>query len=246
MRRARTVTFAVLLVFAFSTAAALFVFASSALAAPVQLIARTIDDEGVSVDFPAITYEPPDDAGGDPAVVCARMASGALGATVDPVRDRIAVTTHRVVLRDPTDRERLLKIYRPDRYDAERIAKYLQRDLGLERFLRDLGLRMAAIDRSPRFLERGIERQERVDGTSLDVLYPDGYPSGTNPRIDAALARITGVDHGLMGVVSRQSGLLMSNAADCRHEVPLGVDVGFCRSNIMVERGSGDVVLIDW
>ena len=226
--------------------AAMLVLAASALAAPVRLIARTLDGDGVSVDFPAITYAPPADAGGDPAAVCARMASDALGATVDPVRDLVAVTTHRVVLRDPTDTGRILKIYRPDRYDAERIAKYLQRDLGLEQFLRGRGLRVAALDRAPRLIERGIERQERIDGTGLDVLYPDGYRTGTSPRIDAALARIASVDHGLMRVVSRQSGLLMSNAADCRNEVPLGVDVGFCRANVMVERRSGDVVLIDW
>jgi len=225
---------------------AVLVLAVPALAAPVRLIARTLDSDGVSVDFPAITYAPPADSGGDPAAVCAGMASDALGATVDPVRDLIAVTTHRVVLRDPTDTRRLLKIYRPDRYDAERIAKYLQRDLGLEQFLRARGLRVATLDRTPRLVERGIERQERIDETGLDVLFPEGYRTGTNPRIDAALGRIASFDHGLMRVVSRQSGLLMSNAADCRNEVPLGVDVGFCRANIMVERGSGDVVLIDW
>ena len=75
---------------------------------------------------------------------------------------------------------------------------------------------MAAIDHSARLLERGIERQERIDGTGLDALFPEGYPTGANPRVDAALARIARVDRGLMGVVSRQSGLLMSNAADCR------------------------------
>jgi hypothetical protein len=36
--------------------------------------------------------------------------------------DLVAVTTHRVVLHDPTDPRRLLKIYRPDRSDAERVA----------------------------------------------------------------------------------------------------------------------------
>ncbi len=162
------------------------------------------------------------------------------------MRDLFALTAHRVVLRDPTDRGRLLKIYRPDQYDAERIAKYLQRDLGLEQFLRGLGLRVAAIDRAPRFIGRGIERQERIDGTGMDRLYPTGYPSGADPRIDQAIARIARVDRALMTIVSRQSGLLMRNAADCKNEAPLGIDVGFCRGNIMVERGTGDVVLVDW
>jgi hypothetical protein len=227
------------------TLAALLLAALPSVAAPVELSARTLEHEGVSVDFPAVTYDPPADAD-DPAAVCARVASDALGTAVDPVRDLVAVTTHRVVLHDPTDPRRLLKIYRPDRNDAERVAKYLQRDLALERFLRGIGVRVAAIDHAPRLLERGIERQERIDGTGLDALYPTGYPSGANPRVDAVLARIAAVDRGLIGVVSRQSGLLMSNAADCVHDVPLGVDVGFCRGNIMVERGTGEVVLIDW
>src|SRR5580765_1951173 len=102
--------------------------------ASAQFIARTIDADGVAVAFPAVTYRPPVDAGGDPAVVCARMASGALDTTVDPGRDRVAVTTHRCVFRDPTDPKRLLKIYRPDRYDADRVEKFIQRDLGLEGF----------------------------------------------------------------------------------------------------------------
>jgi len=220
--------------------------AAVAHAGPVKLIARTIDERGVAVAFPAITYAAPADAAGDPATVCARMASDALGTTVDPVRDRVAVTIHRVVLRDPTDAKRLLKIYRPDTYDAERVAKYLQRDLGLETFLRGLGIRMAAIDRAPRLLERGVERIERIDGTGLDVLYPNGYPAGANPAVDRVLARIASVDKPLVTIVSRQSGLLLSNVVDCKNEVTLGVDVGYCRGNIMVEKGTGDVVMIDW
>ena len=214
--------------------------------ASVTLVARTLDRDGVTVAFPAITYDPPADAAGDPAAVCARMASAALGVTVDPVRDLVVVTGHRVVLKDPSDQHRLLKIYRPDRYDGERVAKYLQRDLGLERFLRDQGLRVATIDRAPHLIERGVLRQERVRGTSLERLYPNGYPSGANPAIDRALARIAAVDRPLIGIVSRQSGLLLSNTVDCHDEVPLGIDVGYCRGNIFVEDETGDVVLIDW
>jgi hypothetical protein len=226
--------------------AVMIVAAALADAAPTKLIGRTIEHDGVSVAFPAVTYDPPADAGGDPASVCAKMASAALGTTVDPVRDKVAVTTHRVVLRDPTDPKRLLKIYRPDRYDADHVAKYIQRDLGLETFLRSLGIRMASVDRSPRLLERGVERVERIDGTGLDDLYPHGYPAGANPAIDRVLAEIAKVDQALIGIVSRQSGLLLSNVVDCRNDVPVGVDVGYCRGNIMVEKGTGEVVLIDW
>ncbi len=217
-----------------------------AVAQPVSLIARTLDSDGVTVAFPAVTYRPPASTSGDPLDVCARIASDALGATVDPGRDKIAVTEHRVVLRDPTDRGRLLKIYRPDRYDAERIAKYLQRDLGFERYLRGLGLRVAAIDPDAHLVERGVLRQQRVDGTSLDSLYPYGYRAGANPSVDRMLATIAPVDEALRRITSKQSGLLLSNTVDCYHEVPLGVDVGHCRGNIFVERGTGEAVLIDW
>ena len=57
--------------------AALLVLAVPALATPVRLVARTLDHVGVSVDFPAVAYDPPADAGGDPAVVCARMSNAA-------------------------------------------------------------------------------------------------------------------------------------------------------------------------
>lgn len=53
----------------------------------------------------------------------------------------------------------------PDRYDVDRVARYLQRNLGVERFLRDQGLRVAAIDRTARLVERCVMRQERVHGT---------------------------------------------------------------------------------
>ena len=216
------------------------------VAQPVSLIARTLESDGVSVEFPAVTYRPPASTSGDPVEVCARIASDALGTTIDPGRDEMTVTEHRVVLRDPTDRGRLLKIYRPDHYDAERIAKYLQRDLGFERYLRGLGLRVAAIDRNPRLIERGVLRQERVDGTSLEKLYPYGYRAGANASVDRMLATIAPVDEALRRITSKQSGLLLSNTVDCYHEVPLGVDVGHCRGNVFVERGTGEAVLIDW
>ena len=227
-----------LVVAAFTTA--------TAATPPVRLIARSIDYDDVVVPFPAVTYAPPVDTTGPAPAVCARMASDALGVAVDPVGDLVAETEHRVVLRDPSDRGRLLKVYRPDHYTPDQIAKMLQRDLGLEDFLRGLGLRVAAIDRNPRLLERGILRQQRIVGAPLDKLYPTGYPAGADPRIDRMLGRIAAVDQALIRIVSRQSGLLLSNTVDCRNDVPLGVDVGACRGNIFVEQASGDPVLIDW
>ena len=211
----------------------------------VDLGARTIEEDGVVVAFPAVAYEAPDGSG-PPAVVAARAASAALGAAVDPDRDLVAVTPHRVVLKDPTDAGRILKVYRADRHDAGRVARYLQRDLGLETFLRDLGLRLATIDRAPRLLERGVIRQERVAGRPLDLFYPRGYPAGADPAVDRVLATIARVDVPLRGIVARQSGLFLANTADCVHEVPVGVDVGHCLGNLFRERATRDVVLIDW
>jgi hypothetical protein len=178
--------------------------------------------------------------------VCAAAASAALGAPVDPRRDLIAETEHRIVLRDPTDTARLLKLYRPDHYSALQIAKLLQRDLGLETYLTGLGLRLASIDRSPKLLEAGVLRQQRVDGTSLNDLHPHGYPAGTNPAVDRVLARIAPVDAALFSILSQQSGMLFTNTVDCWNERRIGVDLGHCYGNIFIERGSGAPVFVDW
>lgn len=214
-------------------------------AEPIRLIARTLEKDGISVAFPAVTYRPP--ATTEPAaVVCAAAAAAALGAHVDPRRDLVAETEHRVVLRDPTDAGRLLKVYRPDHYAPLQIAKLLQRDLGLETYLTGLGLRLATIDRSPRLLEAGVLRQQRIDGASLNDLYPRGYPAGANPAVDRVLARIAPVDAELFSIVSQQSGMLFTNTVDCWNERRIGVDLGHCYGNVFLERGSGAPVFVDW
>jgi hypothetical protein len=217
-----------------------------AAAQQVTLPARTLERDGVTVAFPAVTYESPAPSGDSITVVCARMASQAIGATVDPGRDRLAETEHRVVFRDPADATRVLKIYRPDHYDARYIAKLLQRDLGVQRLLQSLGLRIAAIDTDPRLILRGVERQPFVTGKGLDDLYPQGYRTGTNPEVDRMLAKVASVDKPLRTLVSMQSGLLFTNTVDCWNDRPLGVDVGHCYGNIFIEAGSGQPIFVDW
>lgn len=231
---------------AIAVAASLVLATLAAAAEPVRLVARTLEHGGVTVAFPAVTYRAPAGTGGSPAAVCAAAASAALATPIDPRRDLIAETDHRVVLRDPTDPGRLLKVYRPDRYPPLQVARFLQRDLGLETYLTGLGLRLATIDRNPRLLEAGVLRQQRVLGTSLAELYPRGYPAGANPAVDRVLARIAPLDPALVSIVSRQSGLLFSNTVDCWKERPLGVDLGHCCGNIFIERGSGAPVFVDW
>jgi hypothetical protein len=226
-------------------AANLLLVTLAGAAEPIRLIPRILEKDGISVAFPAVTYRPP--ATTTPvAAVCAATASAALGTTVDPKRDLIAETEHRVVLRDPTDPARILKLYRPDRYAPLQAAKLLQRDLGLERYLANLGLRLAMIDRSPRLLDAGVIRQQRIDGTSLADLYPHGYTAGANPAVDRVLARIAPVEPALVTIVGQQSGMLITNTVDCWHERRLGIDLGHCYGNIFIERGSGAPVFIDW
>jgi hypothetical protein len=215
-------------------------------AAPVERPARTIERDGVAVAFPAVAYGPPAPSDDPVAVVCARMATAAIGARVDPVRDRIAETEHRVIFRDPTDPAYLLKVYRPDRYPPEYVAKLLQRDLAVQALLAGLGLRVAAIDPAPRLLERGVERQRFVVGKGLDDLYPHGYQAGTNAAVDHMLDRIAAVDRPLRTIVSMQTGLLFTNTVDCHTDRPLGVDLGHCYANIFLETGSGEPIFVDW
>lgn len=220
--------------------------ASVATAAPVHRPARTIDRDGLTVTFPAVTYQPPAPSDDPVAVVCARMAADAIGTMVDPQRDRIAETEHRVVFRDPRDGTWLLKVYRPDHYDPPYVAKLLQRDLGVQALLRSLGLRVAAIDPASRLLEHGVERQPFVAGKGLDDLYPQGYRTGTNAAVDRVLARVAAVDRPLRAIVSMQTGLLFTNTVDCHTDRPLGVDLGHCYANVFLETASGEPIFVDW
>ena len=215
-------------------------------AEPVELIARTLDQDGVRVAFPAVVYRPPSESGGPVVARCATIASTTLGTTVDPTRDLIAETEHRVVLRDPTDASRLLKLYRLDTYTPLQIAKLMQHDLGLETFLTGLGLRVAAIDHDPRLIAAGILRQQRVRGRSLADVYPRGYQAGTNPAVDRVLTRIAPLDPALRMIVSRQSGFLFTNTVDCFNERPLGIDLGHCYGNIFLEDATGEPIFVDW
>ena len=225
---------------------AILLAARIAVAQSVTLPGRTLERDGVTVTFPSVTYEQPAPSGQSVTVVCAGMASEAVGTTVDPVRDRLAETEHRVVFRDPADATRVLKLYRPDQYDARYIAKLLQRDLGVQSLLQRLGLRVAAIDPDPKLILHGVERQLFVRGKGLDDLYPQGYRTGTNPEVDRMLERVATVDKPLRTLVSMQSGLLFTNTVDCWNDRPLGVDLGHCYGNIFIEAGSDQPMFVDW
>jgi hypothetical protein len=219
-----------------------------AVPAPAETVrkpARTVERDGVSVAFPEVIYTSPD-VGGEPVtVVCARVASAALGATVDPRRDLLAETDHRVVLDDPRDETHVLKLYRPDRYGADRIARMMQRDLGVQALLQDRGLRVAALDAAPDLVGRGILRQPRVAGRGLDKVYPQGYRPGTDPAIDRVLAIVAEIDAPLRGIVSSQTGLVFSNTVDCYQDRLLGVDLGHCYGNIFLD-ASNQPIFVDW
>jgi len=230
-----------------AVALAVAVVASAAAAADtVRVAARTIERDGVTVNFPAVTYEPPASSGDPVTVVCARMASDAVGAPVDAKRDLIAETEHRVVFHDPADATWLLKLYRPDQYAPVRIAQLIQRDLGVQALLESLGLRVAAIDPAPRLIAHGVERQPFVAGKGLDDVYPQGYRTGTDPAVDRMLAAVAPVDRALRTIVSMQSGLLFTNTVDCYNDRPLGVDLGHCYANIFLETANGKPIFVDW
>jgi hypothetical protein len=225
--------------------AVVLALAMPALAETVRRPARTVERSGVTVEFPEVTYTSPDLDGEPVAVVCARVASAALGVMVDPKRDLLAETDHRVVLDDPRDDTYVLKLYRPDTYGAERIARMMQRDLGVQALLQDRGLRVAALDETPDLVSRGILRQPRVAGRGLDKVYPQGYRPGTDPAIDRMLAVVAEIDAPLRGIVSLQTGLVFSNTVDCYHDRLLGVDLGHCYGNIFLDT-SNRPIFVDW
>lgn len=223
-----------------------FVLAAGTVAAsPIERAANTLERDGTTMIFPAVLYRPPA-ATAPVADVCAQMASRALGVAVDPARDLLAETRNRVIFRDPTNERRVLKIYRPDRYDPVEVAKMIQRDLAVQTLLIAQGLRVAALDDDARLIERGVLRQAFVSGTGVDKAYPDGYRIGANPSIDRVLATVATIDGPLRAMVSIQTGLLFANTVDCRNERFLGVDLGHCYGNIVLENGTGTPIFVDW
>jgi hypothetical protein len=226
-------------------AVALLALATPALAETVRKPARMVERDGVSVAFPEVVYTSPDASGDPVAVVCARAASAALGVPVDPTRDLLAETVHRVVLDDPRDETHVLKLYRPDTYAAERIARMIQRDLGVQGLLQDRGLRIAALDEDPALVGRGVLRQPRVAGRGLDKVYPHGYRIGTDPAIDRMLAVVAEIDAPLRVIVSSQTRLVFSNTVDCYTDRLLGVDLGHCYGNIFLDT-KNQPIFVDW
>jgi hypothetical protein len=223
----------------------MLVAAVPAAAETVARPARTLARDGVTVAFPAVTYEAP--ATTTPVVaVCAQMAAAALGVPVDPARHLMAETLHRVVFRDPSDAGFVVKLYRPDRYDPPHVAKMIQRDLAVQALLVARGLRVATLDRNPGYLRHGVLRQAFVRGTGVDEAYPQGYRPGADPALDRALAVVAAIDKPLRTLVSMQTGLVFTNTVDCRTEQPLGVDLGHCYANIVLEQGSGQPIFVDW
>lgn len=219
---------------------------SPAAAETIRKLGRTVERQGVTVVFPAVVYDGIDASDEPVSVVCARAASEVLGVTVDPTRDLIAETKHRVVLEDPRDPSHVLKLYRPDTYAADRIARMIQRDLGVQGLLARRGLRVAAFDETPALLARGVLRQPRVMGRGLDRVYPQGYRIGTNPAVDRVLAVVAEIDVPLRAIVSSQTGLVFSNTVDCYTSRPLGVDVGHCYGNIFLEDRTNEPIFVDW
>jgi hypothetical protein len=227
-------------------AALLFALPAAGQGTVVELPGRSVERDGVVVGFPGVVYEPFSVAGSSTTQACARTASEALGNRVDAARDLIVESMHRVVFRDPGDAAHILKIYRPDRAAPIRIARLIQRELGVQALLRQRGIRVAAIDERPGLLRRGVLRQARVDGRGLDAIYPQGYRIGDHPGVDRVLARIAAVDAPLRSIVSMQTGLFFTNTVDCYTDRPVGVDLGHCYGNIFLETRTNEPVFVDW
>jgi hypothetical protein len=220
--------------------------AATAQAEVVELASASVEDGGVRVDFPAVVYEPFALDGRSAAEACARVASEVAGVRIDVERDLAAESTHRVLLRDPADPRRILKVYRPDRNAPGRIARLIQRELGVQGLLQARGVRIAALEASPAMIRRGVLRQRRIDGRGLHEVFPNGYRIGDHPAVDRLLARVAAVDAPLRSIVSRQTGLLLANTVDCREERAVGIDFGHCYGNVFLETATDEPIFIDW
>lgn len=211
----------------------------------VRLEAATRTVGAVTLEFPAIAYRPVS-VGSDPRASHAAAVSEAVGVEVDPAQDLVMEATNRFLFRDPRDPGMLLKIYKTGAASPVWIAKSLQREIALQRYLQRLGVPMAAIDEDPSLLARGIVRQRRADGQGLDALHPDGYRPGSDAAVDRLLATIAAHDADIKEAVRRQLGLTFLNAVDCRTTRSVGVDLGRCHANVFIERETRTPILVDW
>jgi hypothetical protein len=223
----------------------LLALAQAAGAETIVREATVLSRDGVTMAFPAITYEG-SPSEGDPVAACARAATAALGVAVDPSRDLLAEAKNRIVFRAPGDPAHVVKLYRPDRYDPARIATMIQRDLAVAAVLSERGLNVATLDTDPKLLAYGVLRQRFVTGTGVDERYPAGYRHGADPALDRVLAEVAAIDRPVRAMVASATGLLFFNTVDCREDRPLGIDLGHCYGNIVFEKDTGAPLFIDW
>src|SRR5262249_48056117 len=118
-----------------------------------------------AMTLPEVTYEPL-----HKGQTAEKMAEEAVG---HPLGREMAHGGMRRIYGDPTDPNSVLKVYDPSLQRGmtpEKIAGLLQRELGWEQFLREQGLPMAEIDRSPAaqaLWRKGIIRMKKIKGGSL-------------------------------------------------------------------------------
>ncbi len=193
--------------------------------------------------FPEIAYQGP--GAGESAQ---QMAEKVLGR---PLGKEIDHGGMRRVFVDPSDPSRVIKIYDPSlsaRLTPQMIAGMVQREVALERFLSEVGIRVAKIDRSPRAQElwkRGIILQEIIKGTSAESVLPKMYFEHQFPKVVKILSKIRQYDSEIRKINRDRFGVQLSRGSFTAGTEEVGIDLGSDDRNLFIE-SNGDPVLIDW
>jgi hypothetical protein len=198
----------------------------------------------LDIHFPAVTYVPP-----NPGQSAQAMAEAELGF---PLGKPMASGGMRRVFTSDRFPGKVIKVFdstlQAKKLSPQTIAKMIQRELAMEDFLVEAGVRVARIDRSPAaqaLWKRGIIIQDRADGHGLWGYLGDDTPRDF-PKVDEFMSRIRRYDEGVHKLMDDRYGIRLSVSHDFGgDDIPVGIDVGSQYSNIHVD-ADGNPIMIDW
>ncbi|WP_147443613.1 DUF3383 domain-containing protein [Corallococcus sicarius] len=162
---------------------------------------------------------------------------------------QIAEGNSRIVLEHPAFPDKVIKIYSkgkiPD-YNTQ-VPYLLQRELALESFLKDSGVRVATIDRDPALLSRGIVVQEKVKAQPYAEVR-DTLPPAVREKLDAQIQGLKDrYNDALFKDYAARSGKpLTTREAPNKPITPAGFDLNIGNVLLDTSKPTPELVIIDW
>ncbi|RKH13042.1 hypothetical protein D7V97_06690 [Corallococcus sp. CA053C] len=162
---------------------------------------------------------------------------------------QIAEGNSRIVLEHPAFPDKVIKVYSKNKipdYNTQ-VPYLLQRELALESFLKDSGVRVAKIDRDPALLSRGIVVQEKVKALPYAEVR-DTLPPAVREQLDARLQGLKDrYNDALFKDYAARSGKpLTTREAPNKPITPAGFDLNIGNVLLDTSKPTPELVIIDW